>query len=71
MVDRRNTVPDRQRGELFDMTGENCSAGDCETTRWQFRQLRERRIEVTFDAGIEDMKFKPQGCGRCQGHAHL
>ena len=56
-------MPDGQRGELFDMTGEKCITADHETSRSQFRQLRERRIEVTFDAGVEDMKFKPEGFG--------
>ena len=64
-------MPDRQRGELFDMTSEKCRAADRETIRSQFRQLFERRIEVTFDAGVEDMKFKPEGFGRRQGHTHL
>src|SRR4029450_7870401 len=60
LVDRRNPVPGRQGGELFDMTSEKCRAADRETTRSQFRQLFERRIEVTFGAGVEDMKFKPE-----------
>ena len=37
----------------------------------QLDQLCKDRIEFTFGAGAEDMKFQPESLGRRQGHTRL
>ena len=54
------------------MTSEKCRAADREHHPLAVpSKLFKRRIECTFDAGVEDMKFKPEGFGRRHGHTHL
>ena len=52
-------------------TVEEWVAADHEPTRSQFDQLCEDIIEVTFGAGIQDMKLQPESMGGRQRRARL
>ena len=56
LVDRWHRVAERQRGELFAPAREERIAANHEPARSQLDQLCEDPIEVTFGAGIQDMK---------------
>jgi len=64
-------VADRQRSKLIDMPREEGIAADHKPACSQLDQLCKDRIEVTFGAGAEDMKFQPESLGRRQGHTRL
>src|SRR5262249_53622492 len=65
VIDRRHSVADRQRSELFASACKKWFRGDHEPARSQLDQLREDLIEVTFGACIQDMELQPESASRC------
>src|SRR6266699_3481573 len=71
-IDRRHRVADSQRGQLLAPAREECIGADHEPARSQLDKACEDSIEVTFGAGIQDMKVQPEGMrcrlrGACNG----
>src|SRR4029077_17501448 len=65
LVDRGHRAADRQRGQLFAPTIEQCIGADHEPPGSKLDQRREVHTEILVAAGMTNVELNPQCVGRC------
>src|SRR5215475_12737136 len=71
LVDRRNSVAERQCGELFGSAGEECIRTNDESAGTQLGQGREGRVDLSVRARTQNVELQPEPARRYLQLSHL